>query len=56
MTYVQVLDAGVTVDAHEVQFSVLDRRPQLFMQDLCVRRKIPLIAYGTMVGVCRYMD
>lgn len=27
------------------------RRPELYMMDLCEKRGIPIIAYGTLVGV-----
>ena len=27
------------------------RRPELYMLDLCEKRDIPLIAYGTLVGL-----
>ena len=46
----QVLDAGVSVASHQLEYSVLDRRPELFMTELCRKRGIPLIAYGTLVS------
>ncbi|KAF5840986.1 NADP-dependent oxidoreductase domain-containing protein [Dunaliella salina] len=45
----QIVDAGVEVASHQVQYSVLDRRPELYMMDLCEKRGIPIIAYGTLV-------
>mmetsp|Transcript_13721 Transcript_13721/g.37050 ORF Transcript_13721/g.37050 Transcript_13721/m.37050 type:complete len:473 (+) Transcript_13721:142-1560(+) len=46
----QIVDAGVEVASHQVQYSVLDRRPELYMMDLCEKRGIPIIAYGTLSG------
>uniref|UniRef100_A0A7S0RL12 NADP-dependent oxidoreductase domain-containing protein n=1 Tax=Chlamydomonas leiostraca TaxID=1034604 RepID=A0A7S0RL12_9CHLO len=46
----RVLDAGMPCAAHEVAYSVADRRPQLFVADVCARRNIPLLAYGVMAG------
>ena len=46
----EFLAAGVPVVAHQVQYSVLDRRPERGMVELCERRGIALLCYGTLAG------
>lgn len=46
----RILDAGVRVISHQVQYSVLDRRPSGAMAALCSGRGIGLIAYGALAG------
>jgi aryl-alcohol dehydrogenase-like predicted oxidoreductase len=46
----EILDAGVPVVSNQVQYSVLDRRPEQGMMDLCRRRGIKLLCYGTVAG------
>ncbi len=46
----EILEAGVTVFAHQVQYSVLDERPRHGMADLCRGRGIALLCYGTVAG------
>ncbi|MFC2037905.1 aldo/keto reductase, partial [Chloroflexota bacterium] len=45
-----ILDAGVSVVSNQVQYSVLDRRPEAGMVELCERRGIALLCYGTVAG------
>jgi aryl-alcohol dehydrogenase-like predicted oxidoreductase len=47
---VEFLDAGVPVLTHQLQYSVLDDRPERGMVDLCRTRGIGLLAYGTVAG------
>ena len=42
--------AGVPVIAHQLQYSVLDRRPENGMTDLCRERRIALLCYGSVAG------
>jgi aryl-alcohol dehydrogenase-like predicted oxidoreductase len=46
----EILDAGVPVVSNQVQYSVLDRRPERGMVDLCERHGITLLCYGTVAG------
>jgi len=46
----ELLSSGVEFTSHQVQYSVLDRRPEQGMVDLCARRGIRLLAYGTVAG------
>jgi aryl-alcohol dehydrogenase-like predicted oxidoreductase len=46
----EILAAGVPLVAHQVQYSVLDRRPERGMVELCERRGIALLCYGTLAG------
>jgi aryl-alcohol dehydrogenase-like predicted oxidoreductase len=44
------LDAGVPVLTHQLQYSLLDDRPERGVADLCRARGIALLAYGTVAG------
>jgi aryl-alcohol dehydrogenase-like predicted oxidoreductase len=46
----ELLDAGVPVLTHQVQYSLLDDRPEHGMVELCRARGIALLAYGTVAG------
>ncbi len=46
----RVVDAGVPVAAHQVQYSLLDRRPAAEMAAYCVSHGIGLLCYGTLAG------
>lgn len=46
----EILAAGVPLVAHQVQYSLLDRRPERGMVDLCREHGIRLLAYGTLAG------
>jgi aryl-alcohol dehydrogenase-like predicted oxidoreductase len=46
----QLLAAGVRVVSHQVQYSVIDRRPEEGMADLCQEHGILLLCYGTVAG------
>lgn len=45
-----LLDAGVPVRSHQVQYSVVDRRPEEGMVALCRSAGIQMLAYGTVAG------
>jgi len=47
---VEFLDAGVPVLTHQLQYSLLDDRPERGAVDLCRARGIGLLAYGTVAG------
>jgi aryl-alcohol dehydrogenase-like predicted oxidoreductase len=45
-----IVEAGVPIAAHQVQYSLLDRRPQNGMVDYCQSHGIALLCYGTVAG------
>lgn len=49
-TVAQILDAGVPLVSQQVQYSVLDRRPERSLARLAARRRVALLAYGTLAG------
>ncbi len=55
----EVLDAGVSLVSHQVQYSVMDRRPAAAMTTLCQQAGIQLLCYGAIAGGFlsdRYLD
>jgi aryl-alcohol dehydrogenase-like predicted oxidoreductase len=46
----RLTEAGVQVISNQVQYSVLDRRPEHGLTDLCRRSAMSLIAFGTLAG------
>jgi aryl-alcohol dehydrogenase-like predicted oxidoreductase len=46
----EAFDAGVNVVSHQVQYSVLDQRPDHGVVDLCRRHRVQLQCYGTVAG------
>ncbi|MGD9046916.1 MAG: aldo/keto reductase [Anaerolineae bacterium] len=46
----ELLEAGVPVVSNQVQYSVLDHRPERGMSALCERYGITLLCYGTVAG------
>jgi len=49
-TLTRLLDAGLPIVSHQVQYSVLDQRPAATMQALCAARGVQLLCYGTLAG------
>jgi len=45
-----IVDAGVELTSIQVQYSVLDRRPERALAPWCRERGIALLAYGTLAG------
>jgi len=55
----EIVAAGVPLVAHQVQYSLLDRRPERGMVEFCRQHGIQLLAYGTLGGGFlseRYLD
>jgi len=55
----EILDAGVPIVSNQVQYSVLDHRPERAMVEFCERQGITLLCYGTVAGGFlseRYLD
>ncbi len=46
----EILDAGVKVVSNQVQYSVLDHRPENNMEALAQAHDIPFLCYGTVAG------
>jgi aryl-alcohol dehydrogenase-like predicted oxidoreductase len=46
----EILDAGVRVISNQVQYSVLDQRPDQDLSKLCKQHDIKLLCYGTVAG------
>lgn len=46
----ELLDAGLPIVAHQVQYSLVDRRPEHGMVELCRSRGVGLLCYGALQG------
>ena len=46
----RLIDGGAEISAHQVQYSLLDRRPERSMAALCDRHHVHLLCYGTLAG------
>ncbi|MFD0799420.1 aldo/keto reductase [Maribacter chungangensis] len=46
----EMLDAGVSIAANQVQYSVLDQRVETNMTALAEKHRIPYLCYGTVAG------
>lgn len=46
----ELLDAGVPVAAHQIQYSLLDARAENGMTALCAEREVPILSYGALGG------
>ena len=46
----EIVAAGVPIAAHQVQYSLLDRRPEHGMADFCAAHGIAILCYGTLAG------
>jgi aryl-alcohol dehydrogenase-like predicted oxidoreductase len=47
---VAILDRGIRIVSNQVQFSLIDRRPEVQMAPFCRERGVHLLAYGTVCG------
>jgi aryl-alcohol dehydrogenase-like predicted oxidoreductase len=45
-----ITDAGIKIVSNQVQFSLIDRRPEVKMVQFCKEHDIKLFAYGTLCG------
>ncbi|MBW4638064.1 MAG: aldo/keto reductase [Gloeocapsa sp. UFS-A4-WI-NPMV-4B04] len=45
-----IVDNGIKIVSNQVQFSVIDRRPEVQMSQVCQQHDIKLLAYGTLCG------
>ena len=46
----EIVSAGVRIATHQVQYSLLDARPELHMAEYCRSQGIALLCYGTVAG------
>ncbi|MDR1137136.1 MAG: aldo/keto reductase [Synergistaceae bacterium] len=46
----ELLDGGIPVVSNQIQYSLLDRRPERKMAELCLKRGVRLICYGSLAG------
>ena len=46
----RIVDQGLRVVSNQVQFSLIDRRPEVRMVQVCQEHDIQLLAYGTVCG------
>lgn len=46
----ELVDAGVPVFTHQLQYSLLDERPRHGMLEFCQQHAIPFLCYGTVAG------
>jgi aryl-alcohol dehydrogenase-like predicted oxidoreductase len=46
----EILAGGATITAHQVQYSVIDRRPAAGLATQCARDRIGLLCYGAVAG------
>jgi len=46
----EIIAAGVRIATHQLQYSLLDARPELHMAEYCQSQGIALLCYGTVAG------
>ncbi len=46
----ELIAAGVRIATHQLQYSLLDARPELHMVEYCQKQGIALLCYGTVAG------
>jgi aryl-alcohol dehydrogenase-like predicted oxidoreductase len=45
-----MLDSDLRIISNQVQFSIIDRRPEVKMIPLCMKEKVSILSYGTLCG------
>jgi len=45
-----ILDSGLQIVSNQVQYSIIDRRPEVKMIPFCLEHNISLLAYGSLCG------
>lgn len=46
----EIIKRGISISTNQVQYSIIDRRPEVKMVQLCREHGIKLLAYGTLGG------
>lgn len=49
-TVKEILDSGIKLASLQVQYSVLDNRPEKSLVELCLKNQVQLLCYGTIAG------
>jgi aryl-alcohol dehydrogenase-like predicted oxidoreductase len=45
-----ITESGITIASNQVQYSIIDRRPEVNMVPFCRKHNISLLSYGTVCG------
>jgi aryl-alcohol dehydrogenase-like predicted oxidoreductase len=45
-----IIDSGIQIVSNQVQYSIVDRRPEVKMIPFCLKHNISLLAYGSICG------
>jgi aryl-alcohol dehydrogenase-like predicted oxidoreductase len=45
-----MVDSNIQIVSNQVQYSIIDRRPEVKMMPFCIKHNIHLLAYGTICG------
>jgi aryl-alcohol dehydrogenase-like predicted oxidoreductase len=45
-----MVDSGIQIISNQVQYSIIDRRPEVKMAPFCLKHNISLLAYGSICG------
>jgi len=45
-----IAERGIPIVSNQVQYSIIDRRPEMQMAEFCQQRGITLLSYGTVLG------
>ncbi len=45
-----MMDSGIQIISNQVQYSIIDRRPEVKMAPFCLKHNISLLAYGSICG------
>ena len=46
----EIVNRGISISSNQIQYSVIDRRPEVKMVEFCKAHGIKLLAYGTLGG------
>ncbi|KAL6456565.1 hypothetical protein MHYP_G00351090 [Metynnis hypsauchen] len=46
----EIVDKGIRISSNQVQYSLIDCRPAVRMEELCLKHDIKLLTYGTLGG------
>jgi len=46
----EFLEMGFPITSNQVQYSLIDRRPEKLMEEVCRKNDVKLLAYGTLAG------
>lgn len=47
----EILESGAKVVSNQVQFSLIDLRPTFKMAESCLKHKVKLLTYGSLVRI-----